>query len=784
MKNIFKSVFSAEPAFGLDISDLSVELAYLKREGEQISLVSFNKVDLEDGVVEDGKILDKVKMAEAIKRAVSNIQGPPLDTNKVICAIPDSRVFIYNFELPPNLSPDQIKNVIQYEVQGVIPVSADNLYYDFQIINIENNGEKTDVFYAATLKEIVDDYREVLKECALEPLVFDTESEGLAMALIKDIGTVEPTVLLDIGGRTSVISIFDRDGIRSTVNSPIAGNEITERLSLKMNISQPEAENMKRSYGLDPEKENGRVMLIIQSALQEIIKEAWESINYYEKKNNASIKKMILTGGTSQLPRLLNYFQDNFVDIKVEMGKPWFINGKANKLPFISITALGLALRGVSRDPKDGINLIGEGEEAIAKKAKKRTERPPLPEAPPAKGKVSDTKAPAPKLRGDREVISRRALGRLKLPFSFPKLRLPKFSMPKLDFSNGGNFFSGLAGYIKKNKKKLLFVVLPIILAIILGGFLIGYLRSGKIGSQKAELAGQKSVKDMVSSFDVVLDTTKKDPSKLPADLLETIVEKRIKVPVEAEPQVVTGLATGIATIYNNRSYEQTLVATTRLLSPNGLLYHTKEEIDIPAGGKKNVAIYADKEGKGQELGPTRFTIPGLSSSLQSLVYAETNVPTIGGEERIWLITQNTLDKAKEAFVAEFKENILSGLSKDVIAAWKDSALRGESVLENVMESEIIEITTKEQPGEKIEEDPSKAQGEDAGKVQIEVRAKIKMKGVKFDVLRLEQLAKLDLADKVEGDIETDYYIDLSYNFNNFENNLVYMTVTAEAVPI
>jgi len=44
------------PAFGLDISDLSLKLASLKRRGEQLRLESFGRASIPAGVLEKGEI--------------------------------------------------------------------------------------------------------------------------------------------------------------------------------------------------------------------------------------------------------------------------------------------------------------------------------------------------------------------------------------------------------------------------------------------------------------------------------------------------------------------------------------------------------------------------------------------------------------------------------------------------------------------------------------------------------------------------------------------------------
>lgn len=80
--------------------------------------------------------------------------------------------------------------------------------------------------------------------------------------------------------------------------------------------------------------------------------------------------------------------------------------------------------------------------------------------------------------------------------------------------------------------------------------------------------------------------------------------------------------ATGRVRIVNEYSREQPLVRTTRLLTEDGKLYRINETISVPPGGEVEVDAYADQTGYAFEIGPERFTIPGLYDPLEEFIYA------------------------------------------------------------------------------------------------------------------------------------------------------------------
>lgn len=118
--------------------------------------------------------------------------------------------------------------------------------------------------------------------------------------------------------------------------------------------------------------------------------------------------------------------------------------------------------------------------------------------------------------------------------------------------------------------------------------------------------------------------------------------------------QEVEAQAVGRVTIINNYGKAQSLVATTRLLTPDGLLFRLSKRVDAPAGGKVEVEVYADQPGKQGEIGPTKFTVPGLWEGLQDKIYAESYEPMTGGLKKTAAVTQADFDRA----VKELSDNL------------------------------------------------------------------------------------------------------------------------------
>lgn len=190
----------------------------------------------------------------------------------------------------------------------------------------------------------------------------------------------------------------------------------------------------------------------------------------------------------------------------------------------------------------------------------------------------------------------------------------------------------------------------------------------------------------------------------------------------------------GAVTIFNNYNKDQPLVATTRLLSSEGILYRLKNRITVPAGGKvENVEVYADTPSEAAaKLGPTKFTIPGLWEGLQDKIYAESFSLMHGGEQEVRFVTQADLDNAYNNLTKTLSAQVLDDLKKKMPSA-------GE-IFGKVVIKEILEKRSDLKAGEIGE--------------KFTINLKMKVVGIAFYERDLESLAWKELSAKVPEDKE------------------------------
>lgn len=147
-----------------------------------------------------------------------------------------------------------------------------------------------------------------------------------------------------------------------------------------------------------------------------------------------------------------------------------------------------------------------------------------------------------------------------------------------------------------------------------------------------------------------------------------TVAGERTEAP--SDSVTTDGVAGGTVTLINESSEDQTLVATTRLLTPEGVLFRLKSRVNVPAKGQIAADVYADQPGAGGDIGPSTFTIPGLSASLQKVIYAKSDAAMTGGTVSRGVLSAEDVTRVEQALREELVAQAKDELAKQVKGEW------------------------------------------------------------------------------------------------------------------
>lgn len=154
--------------------------------------------------------------------------------------------------------------------------------------------------------------------------------------------------------------------------------------------------------------------------------------------------------------------------------------------------------------------------------------------------------------------------------------------------------------------------------------------------------------------FTAMVESTPADQSTdvIKGEVFETTVEGSKKFN-SSETKVLQTNVTGKVTIINESNRSQDLIAKTRLLTVDNILFRLKNSVTIPAGGKVETDVYADDQNLAMEVGPTKFTIPGLRPDQQAKIYAESYDNFKGVTKESKVVSANDITAARNLLAEE-----------------------------------------------------------------------------------------------------------------------------------
>ena len=298
-----------EPSIGIDIGIDSCKLIELEKQGNSFVVLNWGVEPIENADV-----------SGAVKKLLKRLN---IELRTVRTAVFGKGTLIRFIEMP-RMPLEDLRKSFDLEADKYFPFARDQIYIDTCILDHRGTEKQMSVLVAAAKREIIHERRELLTSLGLSADFIGVNALAIAnvfSSLPQDVSQKEssPVVLalLDIGEMVSNL-IITVDGLPGfTRDIFVSGEELTMRISNALGISVEEAKKLK----CNPHGRTQEILNICDAVLLNLISETKLSFDYFMTERNLSISKLFLTGGTSMLEGMNDFFVKN-LDMKVERWNP------------------------------------------------------------------------------------------------------------------------------------------------------------------------------------------------------------------------------------------------------------------------------------------------------------------------------------------------------------------------------------------------------------------------------------------------------------------------------
>lgn len=314
----------AKTILGLDIGTKYikyVELQHVRRD--QFHLVSVGIAPTTAKGISSEAVLDQEALAVSVKKL---LKDGGVKTKQVVVALPEANVFTHIVQVPP-LSERELASAIKWEAEQYIPLPLEEVNMDFSIVGESKDPEgnkKLDVLLVAAPKSLIERYTKMLDMCDLEVMSMETEIISVSRALLPPSPTRPLTVMvINLGARTTDLSILRAGVISFTRSIPTGGENFTKALSQDLGFPLPQAEEYKKTYGLDKDQLEGKIYRSLKTLFSVIVEEIKRAITFFQNKfPEEVVSAIILSGGSAKLPGLVEALVEES-GIETQVGNPW-----------------------------------------------------------------------------------------------------------------------------------------------------------------------------------------------------------------------------------------------------------------------------------------------------------------------------------------------------------------------------------------------------------------------------------------------------------------------------
>lgn len=301
--------------FGLDIGTTTIKIVQsVENKIGKIGIIP-NKFGKSLSVMSNS---ERIALTDDIKKMISDIG---LRETSVVASLPESLTFSKVMKFP-RMSTPELATAIKWELDQSVPFPPNEIESSWTLL--ENKKKTEDIMQAyvvAVPGKVSELYVQLFELLSLEPERLENEVVPMTRAFSKYLSDESPSFVVDMGGSGTKIALADNNAIYNNYYFPVGGSAMTRLIADNFGLSLDQAEQYKRSYGLQQNQLDGKVYAILKPIIDNFVLEIRKMIiSYRNDYGDGIVSKMILTGGASYLTGLVPYLSGALEGVEVSLG--------------------------------------------------------------------------------------------------------------------------------------------------------------------------------------------------------------------------------------------------------------------------------------------------------------------------------------------------------------------------------------------------------------------------------------------------------------------------------
>ena len=332
-------------ALALDIGTYSIK-AISGDPGKKVAVKHIAEVFNTTGIAVPTDEATADKLGKVIQTILEDYNLPRGD---VRVALPETVVSTKVIAIPP-LTDAELASAIGWQAEQHIPIPPEELSLEYEVLYRPTKNEKAPmrVLLVGARRRIVEHYVNMFNDLGIEPKALETHVLAIYRSL--EFSEQDPTTLLaHIGASTMNLAIIHKGELQFVLSHLNGGQLLTKALEQTIGLDATQAEQYKRTYGLDDTQFQGKVASALTPAVKVLTNEIKKAIQFFLNSHpQDAVQRVVLSGGSAMLPGLVQFVTQE-VGTEVLVAAP-FASATGDIPDKVNHPAMAVAMGLLARD--------------------------------------------------------------------------------------------------------------------------------------------------------------------------------------------------------------------------------------------------------------------------------------------------------------------------------------------------------------------------------------------------------------------------------------------------
>lgn len=230
-------------------------------------------------------------------------------TKEVVVALPESSIFTRVVDLPA-LEEDDVMDALYWEVKQYLPIPIEEVKLGSVQLSVDKaSGTRKMLAVAAPIK-LVELYTELLEKAGFLPVAMESEALATLRTVSFSYG-VDEAITLDFGSQATDMAIMKQGDLYFSQSISTGSDMLTRALMNDFQLAYAQAEEYKRTYGMNKGVLEDKVFASLKPILDIILTEIQRGVEFFKSQTGeVAPAQTFLTGDGSLLPGLTEYIKE------------------------------------------------------------------------------------------------------------------------------------------------------------------------------------------------------------------------------------------------------------------------------------------------------------------------------------------------------------------------------------------------------------------------------------------------------------------------------------------